>query len=145
MGRPRDPLSTEYDNFSHRFLEACRGDLYGWHTATVRSPAGDPVNAKGETAHERAVIRSLYYVLNSTGATGPQGGQWVKNPVLSLQLGGWAEPDYDGGVLSRLFRRGPRRRVLRARLVGGLTAAEHVDPARAYTLNPDLQAQAQEL
>ena len=145
MGRQRDPLSTGYDEFSVEFLTVCRADLYGWHTATVRSPPGDPVDGRGLTAHERAVTRSLYYVLNSSGAVGPQGGQWIKNPLLSLQIGGWSSPEYSGGIIRQIFRTGARRRVLTARLVGGMTAAAYVDPAEAYTMNDHLQAQALDL
>lgn len=141
MGKARDPLSTFYDDFSGRFLATCRADLYGWHTATVRSPAHDTIDARGLSRHERAVVRSLYYTLNSTDAVGPQGGRWIKNTLLSLQILGWSEPEYGGGVLARLFRTGPRRRVMTARLVGGYSAARFVDPRNAYTLNPAEQAQ----
>ena len=141
MGKQRDPLSVFYDDFSARFLAICIEDNYGWHTATVRSPARDPIDAKGLTAHERAVTRSLYYVLNSTAAEGPEGGRWVKNTEWSLQLGGWSAPEYSGGLIGRLFRSGPRRRVLTARIVRYSDAAAHYPEYASYTVDPSEQAQ----
>lgn len=142
MGKQRDPLSVFYDDFSARFLEVCIGDLYGWHTATVRSPARDPVDARGLTAHERAVFRSLFYVLNSTDAEGPQGGRWVKNTDHSLQIGGWSAPEYSGGLIGRLFQTGPRRRILTARCVRFSDAAAHYGEYATYTVDPAEQAPA---
>jgi hypothetical protein len=146
MPRQRDPLSTEYDDFSESFLMICAEDSPAWHTATVTSPPGDPVDPRGLSAHERAVTRSLYYVLNSTGAEGPLGGRWVKNDEWSFQVGGWSEPRYRGGVLGRLLRTSRRRRVLTARLVDGASAHAHVrdevPAASQYTANPAEQAQA---
>lgn len=142
MGRQRDPLSVFYDEFSERFLAVMLDDFYGWHTATVRSPARDPVDAKGLTAHERAVTRSLYYVLNSTAAEGPEGGRWVKNQTWSLQMGGWSNPEYAGGLVGRVFRTGPRRRVLTARMVRYHDAAAHFDEYATYTVDPAEQAQS---
>src|SRR5258708_8342888 len=92
MGKQRDPLSVFYDDFSGRFLDVCIGDLYGWHTATVRSPARDGIDARGLTRHERAEQRSLFYVLNSTQAEGPQAGRWVNNPDHTFQFGPLSPP-----------------------------------------------------
>src|SRR5258708_37763574 len=101
MGKQRDPLSVFYDDFSNRFLDVCIGDLYGWHTATARSPARDEVDARGRTRHERAVQRALFYVLNSTAAEGPQGGRWVKNTDDRRQSGARAAPGPSGGLAGR--------------------------------------------
>lgn len=149
MPRQRDPLSTEFDDFSVRFLGVLADDPYGWHTATVESPARDPVDARGLTAHERAVTRSLYYMLNSTGAVGPQGGQWVKNETWSLQATAWSAPKYRGGIIGRLLGTGSRRRVLTARLVRGADAfryaRDELPSGSKYTENAAEQAQALEL
>ena len=142
MGKQRDPLSVFYDDFSARFLAICVEDIYGWHTATVRSPAGDEVDARGLTQHERAVTRSLFYNLNSTAAEGPQGGRWVKNTDYSLQIAGWSDPAYSGGLLGRLFRTGPRQRVLTARCVRYSDAAARYADYATYTANPAEQAPA---
>jgi hypothetical protein len=145
MPLQRDPLSVGYDDFSARFLAVCSDDLFGWHSARVTSPPGDPVDARGLSAHERAMLRSVYYTLNSTGAEGPLGGRWAKNPSRSLQIGGWSDPEYSGGILRRLLRTGPRRRVLYARLVSGFSASEAVAAypwMQAYTVNPAEQSQA---
>lgn len=148
MPRTRDPLSTEYDDFSERFLRILLEDPYRWHTATVTSPAGDPVDARGLSAHERAVTRSLYYVLNSTGAEGPLGGRWIKNSDWSLQATSWSAPKYRAGILGQIFR-SSRRRVLTARIVQGADAYRYVRdevPGRdQYTANEAEQAQALEL
>ena len=141
----RDPLSVAYDGFSAEFLPLLRADFYGWHTATVRSPAGEPVDARGLSAHERAVVRSLYYNLNSTGAAGPNGGRWVKNENESLQLD-WTAPGLEQAVYRGLlvFRRlispAYRVRVLRARLAAGELSRFHVPPD-GYVFNPAEQAQ----
>jgi hypothetical protein len=143
----RDALSVEYDEFSARFLSLLIADPFGWHTARVTSPPGDEVDARGLTTHERALQRSLYYVLNSTAAAGPLGGRWVKNREWSLQRGGgdgWSDPEYTGGILARLFRAGPRRRTLTCRIVRGFSAREAAaakPPGQLYTMNPDEQAQ----
>jgi hypothetical protein len=145
MSLSRDPLSVLYDDFAGQFLGVAVADPYGTHTATVRSPARDPVDSRGLTQHERAVIRSLYYALNSSGAEGPRGGRWMKNPDWSLQVLGWSEPEYGGGLLGRLFRTGPRRRVLAARVVRAADAhraAGQKPWSQQYTANPAEQAQA---
>jgi hypothetical protein len=144
MPRQRDPLSAEYDNFSERFLALAVDDPGGWHTATVTSPPGDPVDARGLSASERAVTRSLYYVLNSTAAEGPLGGRWLKNEDWSLQIGGWSAPRYGGGIFGRLLRTGRRRRVLTARIISGASAHAWVrdnEPAAGrYTEDPAANA-----
>lgn len=138
MPRQRDPLSIEYDSFSVEFLGILRDDMYGWHSALVRSPAGDPVDARGLSAHERAVKRSLYYVLNTDGE------RWVKNQDESLQVE-FAAPETPAvSRLRRLLRLrqpvGERRRVLNARLTSGLLAAQYV-PSDGYVFNEAEQAQ----
>lgn len=139
----RDPLSITYDSFSLRFLDILREDFYGWHTATVRSPASDPIDRRGLSATERAVQRSLYYVLNSTGMIGPNGGAWVKNDAESLQLS-WDDPGSERpqtrNILRRFFGPPVRVRVLRGRLAAGELARYHV-PADGYVFNPDEQSQ----
>lgn len=140
MPRQRDPLSVFYDEFSGQLLELLRGRMYAWHTATITSPAGDPVDQRGLSAHERAMQRSVYYVLNSTDAAGPMGGRWIKNPSESLQVR-WGEPRFEGGFLRRLFRTSTRQRTLYARLAPGETAHLYV-PADGYVFNPDEQSQA---
>lgn len=147
MPRERDPLSVVYDDFSGRFLALLAGDLYGWHTATVRSPARDPLDERGLSRTERAVQRSLFYVLNSTAAEGPQGGRWVKNPELSLAVS-WGAPAYSGGIIRRLFRTGERRRVVAGVLRSGRLVGQHyaaADRASLYTVNADEQSQALQL
>lgn len=133
----RDPLSVLYDSFSHEFLSLLRSDLYGWHTATVRSLVTDPVDARGLSSHERAVKRSLYYVLNGGGFG------WVKNEAESLVVQ-WGAPKtvFTGSALNRRLRRGPRERhrILRAQLTSGQLAYRHV-PDDGYVFNPDEQAQ----
>jgi hypothetical protein len=147
MPRYRDPLSVEYDAFSEQFLALLIGDPFGWHTARVTSPAGSPIDNRGLTTHERALVRSLYYTLNSTAAAGPLGGRWVKNRQWSLQRGsgdGWSDPVFTGGVLARLFRAGARQRTFTCRIVRGFSALEAAaakNPAELYTSNPAEQAQ----
>jgi len=144
MPRQRDPLSVLYDGFSAEFLGLLRADMVTWYSATVRSPRGDPVDARGLSRTERAVTRSLYYVLNSTGAVGPQGGSWVKNPDESLQLR-WSDPVTEGGLIARLLGRGTRARTVQGRLMLGQLAHNFVDPATAYVFNPAEQSQALQL
>lgn len=140
MPRERDPLSVLYDDFSAEFLSILRSDMYTWHGATVRSPAGDRIDARGLSTHERAVQRSLYYVLNSEIT--PAGMRWVKNQGESLQMR-WrpAETGYAGNFLRRLLRLdGERRRELRGRLTPGAIARGFV-PSDGYIYNPAEQAQ----
>lgn len=133
----RDPLSILYDQFSIDFLTLLRSDMYGWHTATVRSPAGDQVDKRGLSSHERAVKRSLYYMLNGGGFG------WVKNEAESLVVR-WDAPRvvFTGGPVARRLRRGQRerQRVLRAQLVSGSLAYRHV-PATGYVFNSAEQSQ----
>jgi hypothetical protein len=144
----RDPLAIEYDDFAVRFLGLLQSDPFGWHTARVTSPPGDPVDNGGLTHHERALQQSLYYNLNSTAAAGPLGGRWVKNREWSLQRGrgnGWSDPEYTGGILGRLFRTAARRRVLTCRIVRGFSAREAAAAKPAselYTVNPDARSQS---
>lgn len=136
MPRERDPLSVVYDGFSAEFLGLLRADMYGWRSATVRSPAADPVDQRGLSAHERAVQRSLYYVLNSDGV------RWVKNQGESLQVR-WDDPQvsYTGNLLRRLLRLdGERTRVVSGRLSAGAIARGFV-PSDGYVFNPAEQAQ----
>jgi hypothetical protein len=146
MPRERDPLSVEYDEFSQTFLSILVEDSYRWHTATVTSPAGDQVDERGLSRHERAVTRSLYYTLNSTAAAGPLGGRWLKNEDWSLQATDWSAPKYGGGIIGRLLGTGRRRRVLTARIVRGgdayLHVRDNVGQADKYTENEAEQAQA---
>jgi hypothetical protein len=143
----RDPLSVEYDGFSETFLAILIADPFGWHTARVTSPAGWTEDARGLTEHERAMVRSLYYTLNSTAAAGPLGGRWVKNREWSLQRGGgggWTAPQFTGGILARLFRAGARQRTFTCRIVRGFSAREAAaakPAAELYTFNPAEQSQ----
>lgn len=142
MPRARDPLSVYYDDFSAQFLAVLQADLYGWHTATVHSQPGEAVDARGLSTTERAIVRSLYYNLNSTAAEGPLGGRWVKNDEYSLYILRWDDPVYGGGLLARLFRSGPRSRRMIARMTYGANSGAAVPEGQAYTLNPAEQSQA---
>ena len=142
MAFARDP---QYDGFAETFLAVLMADPFGWHSATVNSPPGDPVDAGGLTYHERAMQRAIYYAINSTGAEGPRGGRWVKNPDWSVQLGGWGEPAGLGNFLQRLLQLGGRRRTAYYRVVRGFSAREAAaakPPGELYVFNPDLQSQA---
>jgi hypothetical protein len=63
----RTPLAIRYDPSAARVLDAAirrysdrtAGD--DWHPAWVASPAGDPVDKGGLTAHERAFTQALNY------------------------------------------------------------------------------------
>lgn len=141
----RDPLSVEYDGFAATFVALLLSDPFGWHSARITSPPGDPVDAGGLTAHERAMQRAIYYAINSTGAEGPRGGRWVKNREWSIQSGGWAEPVALGNFLERLLRLGSRQRVGYYRAVRGFSASEAAaakPPGELYILNPGRQSQA---
>ncbi len=137
MARERDPLSLQYDSWSVQRLAQMRADPYGWHMSRIISPPGDPVDARGLTAHERAAQRSLYYQINYS----PAAGKWVKNYDWSLQVE-WGEPDYGRGRF--LIGRGERRRQMYRRVVPGNSASRAVraKPQAAYTLHPELRADA---
>jgi hypothetical protein len=137
MPRERDPLSLQYDAWSVARLAQMRGDPFGWYMSRVVSPPGDPVDARGLTAHERAAQRSLYYQINYS----PSVGRWVKNTDWSLQVE-WGEPVYSG--IGRFFGRGERRRQMFRRVVPGNSAsrAARSKPQVAYTLHPELRADA---
>lgn len=139
--KERDPLSIQYDSWARRVLAEMQADPFGWHFSRIPSPAGDPIDARGVSRHERAALRSLYYQLNSGRAAGPLGGQWVKNTEWSLQTS-WGDPAYAAKFL--FFGRGERSRALYRRIVPGGSASRAVrsKPGEAYTLHPELRADA---
>jgi hypothetical protein len=144
VAKERDPLSVRYDSWARGRLEEMIADPYGWHFSRIPSPAGDPVDGRGLSRHERAALRSLYYQLNSTASVGPQGGRWAKNTTWSLQVS-WGDPAYARTFL--FFGRGERSRQLYRRIVPGGSASRAVRsrPGQAYTLHPDLRANALDL
>lgn len=137
MAKERDPLSLQYDQWAVRRLAVLRADPFGWHFSRIISPPGDPVDARGLTRHERACQRSIYYQLNYS----PSAGRWVKNTDWSLQVA-WGEPDYKRGRF--FFGQGERTRQMFLRIVpgGSATRAIRGKPRSAYTLHPELRADA---
>jgi hypothetical protein len=135
--KERDPLSVQYDSWARRVLAEMQADPYGWHSTRIPSPPGDPVDARGCTRHERAALRSLYYQLNYS----PSVGRWVKNTEWSLQTS-WGERTYAHKFL--FFGRGESTRALYRRIVPGGSASRAVrsKPREAYTLHPELRADA---
>jgi len=135
--RERDPLSVRYDGWARGRLAEMMADPYGWHVSRIPSPAGDPVDERGCTRHERAALRSIYYQLNYS----PSAGRWVKNTEWSLQTA-WGDREYARGRF--FFGRGESTRALYRRIVPGGSASRAVrsKPREAYTLHPELRADA---
>ncbi len=136
MAKERDPLSLQYDTWARARLDQMTADPFGWYMSRIISPPGDPVDARGLSAHERAVQRSLYYQINYS----PSAGKWVKNYDWSLQVE-WGEPVYRG---FRILGGGERRRQMFRRVVPGGSASRAIrgKPQVAYTLHPELRADA---
>ena len=115
MPQPRDPLSVRYDAVVHELMmRAGRASRSGRGVqAWIASPRGEYryLDRGGRTAHERAFIRSAYYLIFKNGGAGGRSG-W------SLRLTWGTDADRRASsagrlarpVLIRLFPRGQAAR-----------------------------------
>jgi hypothetical protein len=57
----RTPLAVSYDPAADQLVTAVIAAGGGWQVRVIASPAGDPADRGGLTAHERAFTQALYY------------------------------------------------------------------------------------
>lgn len=85
----RTPLAVAYDTSAARVIDAAirryadRTVTSDWHTAYVPSPAGDPVDHGGLTAHERAFGQALRYDKRIYAHGFPQ---YIRDPVTGEKV-----------------------------------------------------------
>jgi len=121
----RDPLSVKYDAWSARQLGRAVASPGAWQLARVVSPRGDAIDSTKHrlTVHERAALRSLYYVLKANRT------EW------SLQTD-WGSPRFTGVGLGRVGF-GERHRVIHFRVVSHESARLAMrNRSDAYTADP---------
>lgn len=131
MVRPRDPLSVRYDRPAGRLLDRAAARPNTWIETRLPTPSHmrHVVDTHGLTPYERAFTRSLYYQLN-----GPYSEGWRERQLeFSLQVT-W-------GGYNKLGR------LCRIRITSYESGWKHAHrrPDQAYTNNPALQAQEQQL
>lgn len=142
----RDELSTGYDVWSRRILERAAGDPYAWKRGKVTSPGRDEIDDKGLSRHERAAVRSLYYVLTLAStpedraaprhaARGPAAGR-----LWSLSVD-WSEPEY---ARRRVVLRGERVRLIWVRVTPYVIARRLAVGRRdSYISHPELRSRGE--